>query len=483
MHETRFVHNLFLEIWHLGATCLFNTAKSFKVISTMAVKTVVLPFVVVIVAIIASVSLLAPRQRIPDHMINHTLIEAPNFFTEKEVDDLLQFTRDMKEILPLGREYDEYTTLTDNVGEAVPYVKGQPCPRYLIPNGNKTMCVFAGRIDVARHFIITGGASAMKERYETLVSRIFAFVRHIPVTEEGMPDLPKRLLTAAKFQELVTGVCPKDKQLVEPIQMTMLAQLPGQTVATHIDAPYFQRVSRYHYPVWLLSVMMWSGLFQKDFIDQVQIVAYYHKWTDTNRRGRFKFWNNRDSVPAESSPISGSANAVDGSKVVHAADVYMPDSLPPRMPDTSTNILRYRKGAKGEHLWDLVSDEQFIKTFQEDEIRFAMGCRALCFATKKDIEKYHEDQKNPMPLEQIMETFRKDLVKKGLMVEGHEVKMRPYDFAVLLLDTYVKYPMSPTALIPYNWCVLDRVFKWLTPVVELLCNYDLWMRIERGLGR
>lgn len=432
----------------------------------MGVKTVVLPIVVVIVAVVASVSLLAPRQRIPDHLINHKLIDTPNFFTEKEVDDLLQFTRDIQEIPPTAREYDSYTPLMDNIGEAVPYVKGTPCPTYLIPNGNKTKCVFPGRIDVGRHFIMTGGPGAVKERYETLVTRIFSFIKYIYDVDKH--ELPKRLLGAPKFQKLATDVCPKEKQLLDPIQLNLVVQLPGQTVASHIDAPYFQRVSRFHYPQWLIAVMVWSGLFQKDFIDQVQVVGYYHKWTDTNRSGLFKFWNSKDLFPVESEPLTRSANSVDGSKVVHAADVYMPDHLPPRMPDTTTNVLRYRKGPKGEHLWDLVSDEQVIKTYPEDAIRFSVVYRARCFATKKDIEKYHEDQKNPMPLEEIMETFRKDLVKKGLMTEGQ--KMTPYEFGLLLLDTYVKYPMSPTALIPYNWCAMNRVYKWLTPVVELLCN-------------
>ena len=59
-------------------------------------------------------------------------------------------------------------------------------------------------------------------------------------------------------------------------------QVPGQTVATHIDAVYFDGASRFEYPQWLLAVMEFSGLFQDKFIDQVQVVGYLHDWNVTS---------------------------------------------------------------------------------------------------------------------------------------------------------------------------------------------------------
>ena len=46
----------------------------------------------------------------------------------------------------------------------------------------------------------------------------------------------------------------------------------------HIDAPYFLGASRFIYPQWLLAVMVMSGLFEEQFIHQVQVVAYFHEW-------------------------------------------------------------------------------------------------------------------------------------------------------------------------------------------------------------
>ena len=40
----------------------------------------------------------------------------------------------------------------------------------------------------------------------------------------------------------------------------------------HLDAPYFWGASRVSVPQWLLVSMVFSGLFQDKFVDQVQVV-------------------------------------------------------------------------------------------------------------------------------------------------------------------------------------------------------------------
>mmetsp|Transcript_64331 Transcript_64331/g.119579 ORF Transcript_64331/g.119579 Transcript_64331/m.119579 type:complete len:433 (-) Transcript_64331:52-1350(-) len=420
--------------------------------------------VLVVALAVAAVSLLAPRNRIPDHMLNHKLVDLQDFFTEGEVDELLQFTRQMSPIPPLAREYDSYTPMMDNIGEAVPYNGTKPCPLFMIPSAKKDRCIFPGRIDVGRHFIMTGGPGALKERYETMITRVYGFMKYIYNFNEY--PTTKKLLESPKFMELATAVCPDGKTKLDPIQVNLVVQLPGQTVATHVDGVYFQRASRFHYPQWLGAAMLFSGLFQDDFINQVQVVGYYHKWTDTNRSGVFKFWNSKDVEPQLSFPVSRSANAVDGSKVVHAADVYMPDHLPPKMADSSANTLNYNAETK---LWDMVgADGTIVESYSENDIRFSVVYRARCFRDQAEIDQYRKDQENPMPLEEIFATFRKDLLKRGKLKEGQE--LGPYEFGVLLLDTYVKYPLSAGSLIPYNWCALDRQLPSLTPLVKLICK-------------
>lgn len=53
--------------------------------------------------------------------------------------------------------------------------------------------------------------------------------------------------------------------------------MPGQTVAVHIDSPYFWGASRFTFPQWLLVAMVFSGLFADKFVHQVQVVGYLHQ--------------------------------------------------------------------------------------------------------------------------------------------------------------------------------------------------------------
>ncbi len=140
-----------------------------------------------VIAIIAGVSLTANRNPIPDHMMHKPLVDLQSFFTEQEVDEMLQANRDKKVIPPMAREYDSYTPLNDNIGEATPYNKSVGCPQYLIPNPKKTLCIFPGRIDVGRHFILSGGPGGIKQRFATMVAPPPLRFHHLRLQREGKP--------------------------------------------------------------------------------------------------------------------------------------------------------------------------------------------------------------------------------------------------------------------------------------------------------
>jgi len=63
------------------------------------------------------------------------------------------------------------------------------------------------------------------------------------------------------------------------------------------------------------------------------------------------------------------------------------------------------------------------------------------------------------------------LVKKGKLTEGKEISK--LDLSVLLLKTYIKYPLpaETAALIPWNYCALPRILhKSLTNIGELVLS-------------
>ncbi len=423
-------------------------------------------------AVLVPVVFFPKRYDVPRHLLGHPIVDMGEFLDAATIDELLQLTRDFGSIPTALRDDDSYKVVRDNIGEAEPFNdtaardgKSGCSKPFLIPTADRKRCIFPGRIDVGRHFIRSGGLDGLKERYDVMASRVQPFLRYIFNT--STVPVATRLLSSPEFQKLALAVCPVDRTLLDFIQLNLVIQVPGQTVASHIDAPYFYHANRFGFPQWLLAAMVFSNLFAEDFVHQVQVVAYYHKWK-TTEGGDFSFWNDPSSPIAQiSRPAGGSANSVDGSKMVHAANVYRPSERPPVMKQTSKNELRWQKDTTK---WDVVSDGVVLKTYDEKDIRFGVVYRARCFRDEADLAAFREGQANQWTIDFVLNTFRRDL--RDTHGYTRVDSLSAYDLGLLIMDTYVKYPYSATALIPLNYCAIDRLLpdsRIAKQLVEWFC--------------
>jgi hypothetical protein len=435
---------------------------------------------VVAVAVVAGIYWMLPaRQEIPAHLKRHPLVDVGRgFLDDATIEALLEMTRSIRTIGTAARDYDMYTAAVDHIGEAVPVNTDGSCPAlFLMPNGDKTRCVFPGRSDVGRHYIKSGGTEGRKESFDLLASRVQPFQKLM--FDWSQYGVANKLMADEKFTKLARDVCPKDKQLLDPFQFNIIAQVPGQTVATHIDAPVFMYGTRQTAPQWLLAAMVFSGLFQEDYVNQVQLVGYFHKWNDTNRGGKFFFWNDDNATPRESDPVSGSANSVDGVKVVHAAGLYMPNHKPPLISKDAVNVLEYQgQKTTGAHQWDVIANGNVLRSYDEDELRFSAVYRARCFANDEERQLFKDNVKQrAWTVDHILSRFEEDMKIRGAWpfdaadsVANRATPSDRYKLGVAIMDTYIKYPYSPNAWFPLNYCALDRVVPSLAPLLKPVCN-------------
>lgn len=410
------------------------------------------------------------RYAIPAHLVGHPIVDMADFLDATTMDELMALTRGFGSIPTALRDDESYKIQRDNIGEAEPFnataaalgISGCSKP-FLIPSADRQRCLFPGRIDVGRHFIRSGGLDGLKEPYELLASRVQPFLKYVFNYSEV--PVAQKLLTSPKFTKLAVAVCPAGKTLLDFIQLNLVIQVPGQTVASHIDAPYFYHANRFQFPQWLLASMVFSNIFAADFVDQVQVVAYYHKWK-TTQGGDFSFWNDPASTVAQiSKPAGGSANSVDGSKMVHAANVYRPTERPPILPQSAKNELRWQKDTTQ---WDVVSDGKVLQTYAEADIRFGVVYRARCFKDQADLAAFREGQANQWSIDFVLDTFRKDLQANHGVANADTLS--PYALGLAIMDTYVKYPFSLTAWVPLNYCAIDR----LLPESALARKFVQW---------
>ena len=184
---------------------------------------------IVLVAMLATVSILPTRLQIPPHLMGHPMIDRLDFLDDETVEDLLAMTRGLGSIPGVARNIDannkhsqklfaDFGKRNNHMGEASPYdAANKRCEHpLLIPDAEKKECVFPGRIDVARHFITTGGIQGMKESYDSMVSRTQPFIKYIFNYSEH--PVAKRLLESPKFRAFAPLVCPAERQVLDFFQ-------------------------------------------------------------------------------------------------------------------------------------------------------------------------------------------------------------------------------------------------------------------------
>ncbi|CAK9088781.1 unnamed protein product [Durusdinium trenchii] len=344
-----------------------------------------------------------------------------------------------------------------HVGEAKPMEADGSCSHHLlVRDGNSSDCILPQRIDVGKHFIMTGGPEAIREPYEDMISRVSSFGRYL----FNLQDLPvvEKLFEDEKFQHFAKSVCPKEKQVLDPFQFNFILSVPGQTVALHLDAPYFLGATRFQVPQWLLAVMVFSGLFQERFVDQVQVVGYLHDQMaveDQSAGGLFLYYDENSATPKSfpSSPLSGIS--VDGSKTLHAAGVFKPEVKTPFLDKDKDNALFY----VGDELWELRSEGQVLQSYNSSELRMTIVYRARCFTSEEERQRYlKQAPEDLLSLDEILEKLKEDLVKRRRLSRDQAASMDRLDLAVMLLDTYIKYPLPDLqhAKVPLNYCALPR---------------------------
>lgn len=113
----------------------------------------------------------------------------------------------------------------EHIGEAEPIGEGGVCNHpFLVPNLDKTLCILPQRVDIGRHFVLTGGPDAIRENYNKMISRLTSFGRYMFDKVNEYPTV-KALFASEKFQEAAKTICPADQQVLDPFQFNFIMQV------------------------------------------------------------------------------------------------------------------------------------------------------------------------------------------------------------------------------------------------------------------
>ena len=245
----------------------------------------------------------------------------------------------------------------------------------------------------------------------------------------------------------------------------------------HIDGVYFFGATRFQFPQWLLAVMKFSGIFEHIFVNQIQVVGYLHRWTPNVKiGGSFVYWNDNDVTRNTGTvqPLPRAGTGVDGSKVIHAANVYRPGEIPPLISKDRISELYYI----GDDKWvvrEMENAKTVLRNYTTDDLRISIVYRGRCFENEEKAKFFKDNlhnHENALELDDILDRLLQNLVDMNKITQASANSMSRFEIAETLLKNYVKYPKSPTmrSQFPLNYCIASVKYPFLKSILKPFCQ-------------
>jgi hypothetical protein len=288
------------------------------------------------------------------------------------------------------------------------------------------------RFDVSRYYITSGvEGSGNSDDADTAASRTNYFRETYAYGDEILAPGIEGFMNLARLEEASRVL--SSSQRVKPVIVYANLLLPGQELALHTDVPEFRGLNRKNVPQWLLVCMLHSGLFAQWRIPILTCVS----WWGSADGGAFTFYPDgpdgvRDSIPA----TDNSAILIDTDRIYHGVERvgdYQSD-LPEIGKDTRLHFV-------GGQDWALRDNERTLANYQWADIRYSISWKAYCFSDDSDYARWQQGS-DDLTLPAVLDRLESALRECGAL-EGP--RPAPTEFAMLLVNTFVKFPGDAVA--------------------------------------
>lgn len=206
---------------------------------------------------------------------------------------------------------------------------------------------------------------------------------------------------------------------------------PGGTSA-HVDATRFRGISLDNTPVWLMNIMVKSGLFKRWQARKAQVIAWYYKG---RIGGGFNYWPDGPLEQPKQirAPMWGRAAVVENEMMFHTAEACGPAAE--RMPaglafDSLMSPDPERAGG-----WQITTHGKVIQRVPEEELRFLVHWGAAVYMDLAEL-KTAVDHTDDIGHDQVFDILRADLVRRGVRFESPSDPLTDKRFIALLNDAY-----------------------------------------------
>ncbi len=206
--------------------------------------------------------------------------------------------------------------------------------------------------------------------------------------------------------------------------------------AGHFDSPSWRGMDKFNTPIWLLSVMAKSGLFEHWELRSGQVIALFY---DSEVDGGFTYWpEGPDRPPARfPAPFHNSGILTHNEKMFHRGE-----ASGPRHKRAIPGLgLESTVAGEGADEWVVRNGTQEIARYHDSEMRFLFHYGAYVFDDLVDATRYFEHT-DDLTLDTALELLCADLRRRGVQFVEPSDPLHDSEFVALLTR---EYAMAPSA--------------------------------------
>lgn len=202
----------------------------------------------------------------------------------------------------------------------------------------------------------------------------------------------------------------------------------------HLDAVSFRGITIDNTPVWIQNCMGKSGLFTKYLVKMGQVITWWYRGAE----GTFTYWPDGPLEPPKvlEHPLWNKGVVVQNELMFHRGDpVGRPD-------ERDIPGLKHRSlwgYDRDDDSWVITTDGDVIRRYQPAEIRFLVHWSAELY-TDLDECKRVMDHKDDLTHDQVIDTFVRDLRRRGRTVQVGADPFHDPEFIRALMETYTIAP-------------------------------------------
>lgn len=221
----------------------------------------------------------------------------------------------------------------------------------------------------------------------------------------GEPKVPgvERILDEPGFRDAARALF--DAEVVVPHQVYVNLNVPmPQLDPGHVDVPTFRGVDRSDTPIWLLAIMLKSGLFERWYVPTATAVAWYYEGTG----GGFRYWPDGPASPPIDRPcVSNSAIVGDNDRMFHA--VLAVGDAPTFVRGTTLATTMLVEDGRAR----IVDEGCELASFPFEAIRISVSWKAFCYPSGEAYER-HRTREDALTHADVERILLEDLAARGL---------------------------------------------------------------------